>query len=164
MEKIEDYKESEPYLEAKQYMDRLKQENEELLTKETSQRSNDPTDLAEQTFSLTVFPVTVPCAPLSYATVQWDIPETPVQPLSSECDTGSGNKVDFSVGSEFDWTLSLSSTEPSYIPNQEGIVEFLLKTEKQPDVTLPNEIVSSEVCKLNRMSPVVCLVHGCLYQ
>ncbi|KAA0716207.1 PH and SEC7 domain-containing protein 3 [Triplophysa tibetana] len=145
MENIEDYEESEPYLEAKQYMDRLNQENEELLKKDTSQRDNDPTDLAEHTSSLTVFPVTVPCASLSYATVQWDIPETPAEPLSSQCHTGSGNKVDFSVGSEFDWTFSLSSTELSYVPNQEGIVDFLVETEQQPAVTLPNEIVSSQV-------------------
>ncbi|XP_057214057.1 uncharacterized protein LOC130568883 [Triplophysa rosa] len=138
MENIEDYEESEPYLEAKQYMDRLNQENEELLKKDTSQRDNDPTDLAEHALSLTVFPVTVPCASLSYATVQWDIPETPAEPPSSECDTASGNKVDFSVGSQFDWTFSLSSTELSYIPNQEGIVDFVLETEQ------PNEMVSSQ--------------------
>lgn len=164
MENIEDYEESEPYLEAKQYMDRLNEENEELLKKDTSQRDNDPTDLAEHALSLTVFPVTVPCASLSYATVQWDIPETPAEPRSSQCHTGSGNKMDFSVGSEFDWTFSLSSTELSYIPNQEGIVDFLVETEQQPAVTLSNEMVSSQVCKLNRMSLVVCLVRGCLYQ
>lgn len=156
MENIEDYEESEPYLEAKQYMDRLKQEHEKLLKEnETSQRSNDPTDLTEHNFSLTVFPVTVPCASLSYATVQWDIPETPAEPLTSGCDTGSGNEVDFSVGSELDWTFSLPSTEHIYNPNQEGIVDILLETEQQPEVTLIKEMVSSQVCKVYRMSLVV---------
>ncbi|XP_065140080.1 uncharacterized protein [Paramisgurnus dabryanus] len=152
MEGIVDYEESEPYLEAKQYMERLKEENDEVHI----QRINDPCDLAEHSFSLTVYPITVPCAPLSYATVQWDIPETPVDPPS----TGSVNDVDFSAVSEFDWTFNLSSTDSPY---QESIVDFLPEAEQQPDVTLLNTFVSSQELDLqtNMGSSVEMTVEDC---
>ncbi len=98
MEDIVDYQESEPYLEAMQYIERMKQEKESE--------------------SVSLYPITVPCSPLSYATVQWDAPETPG---SSEAE----------LDPRFDWTL-----------DQDAAVDFVAEVESQADVTL----ASSQVC------------------
>lgn len=136
MEDIVDYQESEPYLEAKQYIERMKQENERSLESESVPVKSAGLDVSDHGLSLTVFPVTGPCAPLSYATVQWDAPETPAEPPSPGSDRDS---VD---GPAFDWTLNLPSADLNYIPDQDGVVDLLPEAESQVDVRL----ASSRAC------------------
>ncbi|XP_051949870.1 PH and SEC7 domain-containing protein 1 [Xyrauchen texanus] len=119
MDNTADYEETEPYLEAKQYIEKMTQETDGL-------------DLSEHSVSL--FPVTVPCTSLSYATVQWDVPETSAEPPS----TGSVNELN----SEMNWTVNLLSTDLGYIPNEEAIVDVLPEAEPQTDVTLTNSYFS----------------------
>ncbi|XP_067293627.1 submandibular gland secretory Glx-rich protein CB-like [Pseudorasbora parva] len=139
MEDIVDYHESEAYLEAKQYIERIKQESERTLESEISLESKrriesesiavKGLDVSDHGLSLTVFPVSGPCVPLSYATVQWDTLETPADPPSPRSDRDS---ID---GPAFDWTLNLPSVDVSYIPDQ--------------DVDLPPEAIrstSSQTC------------------
>lgn len=116
MEDIVDYQESEPYLEAMQYIERMKQETE--------------SESVPMNHEVSLYPVTVPCAPLSYATVQWDAPETPAEPLGS-----SEAELDSIAGPRFDWTLDLPSAD-------QDAVDFVPEAESLADVTL----ASSQVC------------------
>uniref|UniRef100_A0A8C2BZZ8 PH and SEC7 domain-containing protein 1-like n=1 Tax=Cyprinus carpio TaxID=7962 RepID=A0A8C2BZZ8_CYPCA len=130
MEDIVDFQESEPYLEAMQYMERMKQDNESTLENETIPRKScEGLDLPDHGVSL--YPVTVPCAPLSYATVQWDAPETPTEPPGS-----SETELDSIAEPSFDWTLDLPSADLNYNTNQDAIVDFLPEAESQLDVRL----------------------------
>ncbi|KTG04264.1 hypothetical protein cypCar_00025978 [Cyprinus carpio] len=115
MEDIVDYQESEPYLEAMQYIERMKQEKERSLESESV-----PMD-----HGVSLYPVTVPCTPLSHASVQWDSPEMPAEPprLSE-------------VGPRFDWTLDLPSAD------QDATVDFSPEAESQADIML----ASSQTC------------------
>ncbi|XP_059405287.1 PH and SEC7 domain-containing protein 1-like [Carassius carassius] len=115
MEDIVDCQESEPYLEAMQYIERMKQEKERSLESESV-----PMD-----HGVSLYPITVPCAPLSHASVQWNTPETPEEPSGSS-----------EACPRFDWMLDLSSTD------QDAAVVFSPKSESQSDVTL----VSSQTC------------------
>lgn len=137
MEDIADYQESEPYMEAMQYIERMKQENETSLENETIQRKS-CIDLDVPDHGMPLYPVTVPCAPLPYATVQWDAPEMPTEPPGS-----SETELDSIAGPRFDWTLDLPSADLNYIPNQDSVVDFLPESESQPDVIL----ASSQVCQ-----------------
>ncbi|XP_043094567.1 PH and SEC7 domain-containing protein 1 [Puntigrus tetrazona] len=111
MDDIVDYQESEPYLEAMQYIEKMKQENE-----------SDSIPMKDHGVSL--YPVTVPCTPLSYATVQWDAPETPTEtPGSSEAE------LDSITGLRLDWTMDLPSAD------QDATINFLPEAESQSDVT-----------------------------
>lgn len=135
MEDIVDYQESEPYLEAMQYMERMKQDNESTLENETIPRKScEDLDLPDHGVSL--YPVTVPCAPLSYATVQWDAPETPTEPPGS-----SETELDSIAEPRFDWTLDLPSADLNYNTNQDAIVDFLPEAESQLDVRLASSQV-----------------------
>ncbi len=110
MEDIVDYQESEPYLEAMQYIERMKQK-ESCVDHDGS-----------------LYPGTVPCSPLSYATVQWDTPEPPG---SSEA------KLDSVTNPRYDWTLDHPSAD------QDTAVDFIPEAESQADVML----ASSQVCQ-----------------
>ncbi|XP_016305116.1 PH and SEC7 domain-containing protein 1-like [Sinocyclocheilus anshuiensis] len=136
MEDIEDYQESEPYLEAMQYIERMKQENESSLENETIPRKS-CVGLDVPDHGVSLYTITVPCAPLSYATVQWDAPETPTEPPGS-----SETELDSIVEPRIDWTLDLPSADLHYITNQDAIVDFLPEVESQLDVKL----VSSQTC------------------
>lgn len=116
MEDIVDYQESEPYLEAMQYIERMKQEKERSLESESV-----PMD-----HGVSLYPVTVPCTPLSHATVQWDSPEMPAEPPGLS-----------EVGPRFDWTLDLPSAY------QDATVDFSPEAESQADIML----ASSQVCQ-----------------
>ncbi|KAK2911443.1 hypothetical protein Q8A67_003576 [Cirrhinus molitorella] len=135
MEDIADYQESEPYLEAMQYIERMKQENESLENETISVQSCVGLDVPDHGMSL--YPVTVPCAPLSYATVQWDAPEMPAEPPGS-----SETELESIAGPRFDWTLDLTSADLNCIPNQDSVVDFLPESESQSDVRL----ASSQTC------------------
>ncbi|RXN36371.1 PH and SEC7 domain-containing 3-like isoform X1 [Labeo rohita] len=130
MEDIADYQESEPYMEAMQYIERMKQENETSLENETIQRKS-CIDLDVADHGMSLYPVTVPCAPLPYATVQWDAPEMPTEPPGS-----SETELDSIAVPRFDWTLDLPSADLNYIPNQDSVVDSLPESESQPDVIL----------------------------
>ncbi|XP_016343806.1 PH and SEC7 domain-containing protein 2-like [Sinocyclocheilus anshuiensis] len=117
MEDIVDYQDSEPYLEAMQYIERMKQEKERSLESESI-----PMD-----HGVSLYPVTVPCSPLSHATVQWDAPEPPG---SSEAE------LDSIAGPRFNWKLDLLSAD------QDTAVDFSPEAESQADVTLE----SSQTC------------------
>lgn len=123
MEDILDYQESEPYLEAMQYIERMKQKE----------------SCVDHGGSL--YPGTVPCSPLSYATVQWDAPEPSEAELDSVADP------------RFDWTLDHTSVD------QDAAVDFVPEAESQADVTL----ASSQVCQWKRKGLVVLLVDMFLY-
>ncbi|XP_051750764.1 uncharacterized protein LOC127513182 isoform X2 [Ctenopharyngodon idella] len=138
MEDIADYQESEPYLEAKQYIERMKQENEKSLEIEGVPMKSVGLDVSDHGVSLTVYPVTIPCSPLSYATVQWDAPETTEEPPAP----GSDRELDSVDEPGFDWTLNLPSEDLSYIPNQDDIIDLLPEAESQADVRL----ASSQAC------------------
>ncbi|XP_073696850.1 PH and SEC7 domain-containing protein 4 [Garra rufa] len=135
MEDIADYQESEPYVEAMQYIERVKQESESLQNETIPRKCCVGLDVPDHGMSL--YPVTVPCAPLPYATVQWDAPGTPVEPPET-----SEPELDSIAGPRFDWTLDLTSTDLNYIPNQDSVVDFLPESESQPDVRL----ASSQIC------------------
>lgn len=138
MEDIVDYQESEAYLEAKQYIERIKQENEKSLGVPMKSVG---LDVSDHGVSLTVYPVTVPCSPLSYATVQWDAHETPAEPPAP----GSDHELDSIDEQGFDWTLNLPSEDLNYIPNQDDNVDLQPEAESQADVRL----ATSQVCKPN---------------
>ncbi|XDV19603.1 hypothetical protein PO909_025049 [Leuciscus waleckii] len=133
MENIVDYEESEPYLEAQQYIERMKQEDEGISMKSVGLDVSDHrlVGLDVSDLSPTVFPV----SPLSHATVQWDAPETletPAEPPSP----GSHPELDYADGPAFDWTLNLPSADLSYIPNQDGLFDLLAEAESEEDVRL----------------------------
>ncbi|XP_026110599.1 PH and SEC7 domain-containing protein 1 [Carassius auratus] len=130
MEDIVDYQESEPYLEAMQYIERMKQDNEISLENETIPRKS-CVDLDVPDDGVSLYPVTVPCAPLSYATVQWDTPETPTEPPGS-----SETELNSIAEPRFDWTLDLPSADLSYSTNQDTIVDFVPEAEAQLDIAL----------------------------
>ncbi|XP_067262635.1 PH and SEC7 domain-containing protein 4 isoform X1 [Chanodichthys erythropterus] len=138
MEDIVDYQESEPYLEAKQYIERIKQENEKSLGIEGVPMKSVGLDVSDHGVSLTVYPVTIPCSPLSYATVQWDAPKTPAEPPAP----GSDHELDSIDEPGFDWTLNLPSEDLNYITNQDDVVDLLPEAESQADVRL----ASSQAC------------------
>ncbi|XP_051545039.1 PH and SEC7 domain-containing protein 1-like isoform X2 [Myxocyprinus asiaticus] len=139
MDNTADFEESELYLEAKQYIERMKQETERSLEKEAILMNSDGLDLSEHSISL--FPITVPCTSLSYATVQWDVLETSAEPPS----TGSVNELN----SGMNWTVNLSSIDLSNIPSEEEFDDLLPEVEPQTDVTLTNS-VSSQTCNAQK--------------
>lgn len=138
MENIVDYQESEPYLEAQQYIERMKQEDEGISMKSVGLDVSDHrlVGLDVSDLSPTVFPV----SPLSHATVQWDAPETPETPAEAPS-PGSHPELDYADGPAFDWTLNLPSADLSYIPNQDGVFDLPAEAESEEDVRLASSQV-----------------------
>lgn len=104
----DDFVAEEPYLEAKLYIEQVEQENNLCLEEAHRDRTYEPlaTDGPEPLdhgVSITMYPVRVPSMHFSCATVQWDMPQTPVD--ASSQDTGS-SVINLSYGPNVDWTVN----------------------------------------------------------
>ncbi|XP_076868126.1 uncharacterized protein LOC143519016 isoform X2 [Brachyhypopomus gauderio] len=133
--------EPQPYLEAKLYIERMEQEEKGCQKEMCKEGPHDPLpteglEPLEHGVSLTVYPIRVPSINFTCATVPWDVPHAPAEPLPS----GSVDEINCRDGACLDWSGvdPLLSDTPSV--SQEDIIDLIPEKQlRQTDTVLQQE-------------------------
>lgn len=149
----DDFAAEEPYLEAKLYMEKVEQENNRCQEENHRDRPHEPAktdspEPLEHGVSITVYPVRVPSMHFSCATVQWDMPQTPVDAPSQ--DAGS-TEINSSYRLSMDWEVNPSSLDVPLL-SQEEIIDLV--PDKEPGETdddlqeVPDISIEVDACQV----------------
>lgn len=123
---------SQPYLEAKLYIERMAEENSCINDIPKDKIKKLPNTDGSETLEpgVTMFPIRVPSTNFTSATVQWDMPESPNDDLSP--DSSPVDELNLSYGVSVDWVVNPLSPEISSL-NQEDNPNF--KHKEDPELT-----------------------------
>ncbi|KAG9281878.1 PH and SEC7 domain-containing protein 1-like [Astyanax mexicanus] len=159
---------SQPYLEAKLYIERVEQDSKICQEENGIDRTYEPVEGPEPVghgVSLTMYPIRVPSMHFTCATVQWDMPETPTEDPS--LDSACVDELNSSGGASLDWTVNpLSSDPPSFsleedmiglIPEEEsGRIDTEAELQQRPAVTVEDNVSSCQTCDVQDTDENIC--------
>ncbi|XP_041915605.1 PH and SEC7 domain-containing protein 2 [Alosa sapidissima] len=93
--------------------------------------------------SFAAYPITHPAVPLSFATVQWEVPTTPTDLPSPMTDSSSVDELSCSDGVSPDWVVNPLSMVPS-TPTDSVSTDNMLPVPDGNEVKLPKSVTLSE--------------------